>query len=82
MFDNLIQSTNDENFNNNLSSIKTSVLKNSIETPFTENQSFTLLCAVSKYLTSTYIENLLILDNATLSILEDVARMKYDGADF
>jgi hypothetical protein len=74
IFDNLIQITNNEQFNNNLLSVKNSVLKNSIKHPdflFTEKQSQTLLCAVAEYLTDTYIDDLLILDNAALSILEN-----------
>lgn len=84
VFDNLIQATNDEQFNNNLASIKNSVLKNSIEHPnldFTKNQNLTLLGAVAEYLTDTYMDDLLILDNATLTILEDVAYIKSADKD-
>ncbi len=79
IFDNLIQATNDEQFNNNLASIKNSVLKNSIEHPdlaFTEKQSEILLDVVASYLTDTYIDDLLILDNAALSLLEDAAYLR------
>lgn len=47
VFDNLIQSTNDENFNNNLSSIKTSVLKNSIEHPiYRKSILYVIVCCI------------------------------------